>query len=63
MILFYYNRYVMAGKSTTLPYLIDRWSQEIIEEFAEAFDKAKLTVKEGLDVMNSSRPLAAREKM
>ena len=48
LILFYYNRYVIAGKVNTLPYKIEMWAENIIDNYVPVFETTKKTVKEAL---------------
>ena len=60
LILFYYNRYVVAGKKTTLPYKIEQWSEEVIEEFELAVQvNGKITFNK----ISSSKKRFRVEKM
>jgi len=37
-VIFYYNRYVEAGKCATLPFFVERWTREIIEKYKPLFE-------------------------
>lgn len=63
LILFYYNRYVMADKCKTLPYLIDRWSEEIVGEHNKVFKETKFSVEQVISLLEKSRPIEIRQKM
>lgn len=36
LIIFYYNRVIEGGKKTTLPFLTELWSKELLEKFLKA---------------------------
>jgi hypothetical protein len=58
LLLFYYNRYVEAGKQTTLPFMSETWTHG----FSEKFNKAS----EGMEIptivklIESTRPIEKR---
>ena len=62
LIIFYYNRYVVANKKSTLPYLTERWAGEVISDYNEAFEISKCSVKEAVEIINSSMSIVKREE-
>lgn len=38
LIVFYYNRYVLRNKSSTLPYLTEVWAERIVTEYTKVLD-------------------------
>jgi hypothetical protein len=61
LLLFYFNRYVEAGKETTLPLLTEMWTHELLEKFTKACEgkePAKI-----IEIVNISRPVDKRATM
>lgn len=58
LILFYYNRYVEAGKKETLPYLTEYWTAELAGKFNKAAEGK--TVQEVLKIVELTRPIDKR---
>ena len=63
VILFYYNRYVLADKCNTLPYLTDRWVEEICGEYNKVITETKHSVEQIIHILDKSRPIEIRKKM
>lgn len=42
LVLFFYNRYIVAGKAHTLPYLTEQWTKDIISNYQPIFDSMKI---------------------
>ena len=61
LIVFFYNRYVEAGKCKTLPFKVSVWAELLIEEYRPHFDS--LSVKKVKRVFNESRTIDKRIKM
>ena len=61
LLIFYFNRYVEADKTTTLPYLSEQWTHELVEKFNKAAEGR--TVPEIIQLLNLSRPVIKREQM
>ena len=60
LITFYYNRYVVANKTNTLPYLTERWASEVISDYNDAFEISKMSVEEALKAMEKSTAIVNR---
>lgn len=60
LITFYYNRYIVSKKKSTLPYLIDFWANDLIQEYSKALEDYKLTVAEAIVLLDKSMPRAKR---
>jgi hypothetical protein len=60
LILFYYNRYVVKNKKSTLPYLTEVWTEKLIADYSKVMTENKITVGKALDLLNISRPLNKR---
>jgi hypothetical protein len=37
LLVFYYNRYVVAEKCSTLPFLIEKWTHDVIKKYEAVF--------------------------
>ncbi len=61
LILFYYNRYVDACKTDTLPFMVEKWARGLIEEYKPHFEL--LSVKKVKKVLNEFRPVEKRVKV
>lgn len=59
LIVFYYNRYVIANKKATLPLMTKKWAEEFVEDYSKALEESKITVAEALVLLDKSMP---REK-
>ena len=60
LIIFYYNRYVVGNKKDTLPFLVEIWAQEFVEEYTAAFQEFNLTIDAALEILEKSRPRELR---
>ena len=58
LLLFYFNRYVEAGKQTTLPFLSEMWTRELSEKFNKASEG--LEVPKILEIVDKTRPILKR---
>jgi hypothetical protein len=58
LLLFYFNRYVEAGKESTLPFLAEPWTHDLMEKFNKACEG--MEIKDVIDIINSSRPIDKR---
>ena len=54
LILFYYNRVVLAGKKGTLPYMTETWAERLVAEYKEVLETNKLTINEALNRLSNS---------
>lgn len=61
LILFYYNRHVVSGKHSTLPCVVAKWSNRLIEEYQPHFES--LSVKKVKRVLNEFREVEKRIKV
>jgi hypothetical protein len=59
--IFYYNRYVEAGKISTLPFLTEQWIGQLLQKYSAAF--AETTIKEVIDTLKQSRAIEQRKAM
>lgn len=44
LIVFYYNRYVIANKKNTLPFMTKQWAEQFIQEYTKALEEHKITL-------------------
>lgn len=58
LLLFFFNRCVESGKRRTLPYLLEEWTQILIERFAEVAEKVH--IDEVVDIILSSKTVKNR---
>ena len=58
LITFYFNRYIEAGKSSTLPFLAQRWTIDVIEVYRPHFEK--LEIKSIIEIFNKYNPIDQR---
>jgi hypothetical protein len=58
LLLFYNNRYVEAGKQTTLPFLSELWTNELSEEFNKASEGMEIPTI--VKLIESTRPIEKR---
>ncbi len=58
LIIFYYNRYVEANKCKTLPFLIEIWTKNTIEQYRPHFEK--MEIKEILRILEEFRSIDKR---
>ena len=56
--IFYYNRFVEAGKKKTLPHLTEQWTHQLWTKFVKAAEG--YTDKQILEVLKKSQPIEAR---
>lgn len=63
LILFFYNRLVVHGKSSTLPYLTSAWAKQILSEYKELMSAEKVNVKEVVKRMKNSTFRVTRQGM
>ena len=61
LLLFYFNRYVEAGKETTLPYMSEIWTHELLEKFSKACEGK--SIEKVIEIINLSRPVDKRVVM
>jgi hypothetical protein len=61
LLLFYFNRYVEAGKETTLPLLTHQWTQELLDKFTQACEGK--AIEKVIEIINLSRPVDKRVSM
>lgn len=51
LILFYYNRYVVRSKSSTLPYLTEVWAERIVTEYTKVLTQNNITVAKAIELL------------
>lgn len=61
LLIFYYNRYVVSKKKTTLPKLTQHWSVLFIEEYTKVLKENNITIEAALEILQKSRPREIRE--
>lgn len=54
LILYYYNRYVVKNKKSTLPYLTEPWAEKLIVEYSKVMAENKITVVKALKILDDS---------
>jgi hypothetical protein len=54
LILYYYNRYVVRNKKSTLPYLTEPWAEKLIVEYSKVMTENKITVGKALKLLDHS---------
>jgi hypothetical protein len=60
LILFYYSKYVVKNKKSTLPYLTEVWTEKLLADYSKVMTENKLTVGKALDLLNNSSSLNKR---
>ena len=55
------NKYVESKKFETLPYLTEKWVQNLISQCAPIYEKLK--IQKIIQILNKSRNIEARIKM
>ena len=63
LIVFYYKRYLCAGKTKTLPYLVREWAQEVVSEYKAALKDFGITVNQALSLLECSREREERLRL
>lgn len=56
LITFYYNRYVMANKMSTLPLLIGFWADEFINQYGKVMAEHNITAAKAVELLDKSMP-------
>ena len=56
---FYFNRYVVAGKRSTLPLLTEQWIEELLARYALAFQEG-FDIKAVISALKESRSIEKR---
>lgn len=59
---FYYNRYVEAGKRATLPFLTEQWIEQLLASHEAAYPEGA-SVKEIIAMIKESRTLEKRAQL
>lgn len=59
LITFYYNRYVIANKMSTLPLLTAFWADQFITQYGKVMAEHKISVADAVALLDKSMP---REK-
>jgi hypothetical protein len=59
---FYYNRYVEAGKRSTLPFLTESWIDGLLKEYELVFPE-NLSIKEIICLLKESRVIEKRREI
>ena len=60
LITFYYNRYIVSGKTKTLPFLTNQWVEELLTQYTAALQAFGINVEQALVLLEASRPREAR---
>lgn len=63
LLVFYYNRYVVAKKKSTLPMLTEQWSVQFIQQYTKVFQENNITIDAALQILEKSRPRSVREEL
>lgn len=51
LILFYYNRYVVRGKTQTLPFLTEVWAERLVTEYTKVLEENKISVEKAIKLL------------
>lgn len=57
--MFYFNRYVIAGKRSTLPFLTEQWIDDLLARYQAVFQEG-FNIKEVISALKESRNIEKR---
>lgn len=63
LVLFYYNRYVIGGKKSTLPAFVNEWAEDFVKEYSLCMEEHKISVEDAIKLLEQSRPREQRLKI
>lgn len=63
LILFYYNRYTVKNKASTLPFLTEHWAEKLVKEYTKVMDEHKITVPQALSLLEKSMAMEKRQQI
>jgi hypothetical protein len=58
LLIFYFNRYIEAGKCGALPYLARRWASDVVEIYKPFFEK--MDIQSIIEIFNKYNPIDKR---
>ena len=61
--IFYYNRYVEAGKRGTLPFQTAKWVSELLKSYDKSVFSKEVDIKEVITTLKVSRNLERRVEL